>query len=192
MVVWANIHSICTHYLFSQSQIWLHKLGCWIFSRNCARWRSQKLTDKGWSYVKANSEQERKFSILFEFYIFQRKQNFHHQREYLFRFFKISFCIVALTAWILEHFFASTIVSDETADCFSAAINDLSSRKQWFVTLSDWITLTILILFEGNDWSTFAVIWKALASDSIDMTVKMFILKIFGSLIIKKRLHWGF
>ena len=108
--------------------------------------------------------------------IFQRKLYFYHQREYLFRFFNMSFCIVALTAWIFEHFWASTIVCDETVDCFSAAINDLSCRKQWLVTSSDSIILTILTLFHQS-WINWRIIfwnrgvWKRMQMNVIQYCV---------------------
>ena len=81
----------------------------------------------------------------------------YHQREYRFRCFNVSFCIVALTAWIFEHFLASIIVCAATSDRFSTVIKDLSNRKQCVVVSS---SLSILILLMSG-WSTFAVIWKA-------------------------------
>ena len=106
----------------------------------------------------------------------------------------MSFCIVAPTAWIFEHLFASIIVFESISDWFalwfdSAVIKDLNSCKQWVVVLSDFIMPIVFMrlgpifgpmfrpAFEPIfSWWTLAVIWKALTNDNTIIIVKIFIL----------------
>ena len=93
----------------------------------------------------------------------------YHQREYLFWWFMMILCIVALTAWIFEHFLASIMVCGEISGRFSAVIKNFNNRKQCVLVSSDFIILIALIL-----WC-----WSSLARYKVVMIVKIFILVIF-------------